>query len=156
MLIAKVRQRTATGKAPGTYDHFVAIEWSLKTMAIAHASPGDRVPRVFERPTDLKELKTYLSSLKGRTMITFEESGTAHWLYLELLDSAERILICDPFQNSLLFHGAKTDKIDARKLCELLRSGLLKEVYHSDSTLYELRLLPERLRRCRSLWYPGS
>lgn len=40
-----------------------------------------------------------------------------------------------------LFHGPKTDKIDAGKLCELLRTGLLKELYHSDSALYELRLL---------------
>ena len=74
-------------------------------------------------------------------MITFEESGSAHWLYLELVDMVESILICDPFQNSLLFHGPKTDKIDAAKLCELLRAGLLHEVFHSDSTLYELRAL---------------
>jgi len=158
MLIRKVTQRTTRGKpaAPARttlagglmagksvveYDHYVAIDWSLKIMAIAHLSGRDQIPRVFERPTDLKELKTYLGSLKGRTIITFEESGFAHWLYLELLDCADRILICDPFQNRLLFHGPKTDKIDARKLCELLRSGLLKEVYHSDSALYELRLL---------------
>jgi len=137
----KVTQQTIIGKVDVAYDHYIAIDWSLKTMAIAHASCRDRIPRVFERPTDLKELKTYLGTLRGRTIITFEESGTAHWLYLELMDYADRILICDPFQNRLLFHGAKTDKIDARKLCELLRAGLLKEVYHSDSTLYELRLL---------------
>ena len=141
MLIRKVRQRTATGKSAVEYDHYVAIDWSLKTMAVAHMSRRDQIPRIFERPSNLKELKTYLGSLKGRTMITFEESGTAHWLYLELVDQADRVLICDPFQNRLLFHGPKTDKIDAGKLCELLRAGLLKEVYHSDSALYELRLL---------------
>ena len=141
MLIRKVRQRTATGKSAVEYDHYVAIDWSLKTMAVAHMSRCDQIPRIFERPSNLKDLKTYLGSLKGRTMITFEESGTAHWLYLELVDEADRVLICDPFQNRLLFHGPKTDKIDAGKLCELLRAGLLKEVYHSDSALYELRLL---------------
>jgi transposase len=141
MLKTKVTQQTIIGKVDVAYDHCIAIDWSLKTMAIAHASRRDRIPRVFERPTDLKELKTYLGTLRGRTIITFEESGTAHWLYLELMDYADRILICDPFQNRLLSHGPKTDKIDARKLCELLRAGLLKEVYHSDSTLYELRLL---------------
>jgi transposase len=141
MLIAKVTQSTAGGKSAVEYDHYIAIDWSLRTMAIAHMSQRGQNPRVFERPTDLKGLKTYLGSLKGRTIITFEESGTAHWLYLELFDYADRILICDPFQNRLLFHGPKTDKIDARKLCELLRVGLLKEVYHSDSALYELRLL---------------
>ena len=141
MRITKVTQHTARGKAAVKYDHFVAIDWSVKTMAIAHMARCDEIPRVFERPSDLKELKTYLRSLKGHTIITFEESGTAHWLYLELSDCADRILICDPFQNRLLFHGPKTDKVDARKLCELLRAGLLKEVYHSDSALYELRLL---------------
>jgi hypothetical protein len=44
-------------------------------------------------------------------------------------------------RNKLLHHGPKTDKIDARKLCELLRAGLLTEVFHSTSALYELRLL---------------
>ena len=141
MLIAKVTQRTARGKLALEYDHYVAIDWSLKIMAIAHMSRRGDIPRVFERPTDLKELKAHLSSLRGRTIITFEESGAAHWLYLELLDVVDRIVICDPFQNRLLFHGPKTDKIDAGKLCELLRAGLLKEVYHSDSVLYELRLL---------------
>ena len=143
MNIRKVTHAENKGKgcAVHDYEHYVAIDWSQKVMAIAHMSLRTEVPRVFERPTDLKELKTYLGSLKGRMIITFEESGFAHWLYLELIDCADRILICDPFQNRLLFHGPKTDKIDARKLCELLRAGLLKEVYHSDSALYELRLL---------------
>ncbi len=123
------------------YDHYVAIDWSLKIMAIAHMSRHAAQPRVFERPSDVRELKNYLGSLHARTIITFEESGAAHWLYLELLDVVERIVICDPFQNRLLFYGPKTDTIDAGKLCELLRAGLLKEVYHSDSALYELRLL---------------
>jgi len=123
------------------FDHYVAIDWSQKVMAIAHMSRREKVPRVFERPTDLKEIKAYLGSLRGRIILTFEETGSAHWLYLELFDHADRILICDPFQNRLLFHGPKTDKIDAGKLCGLLRAGLLKEVYHSDSALYELRLL---------------
>jgi transposase len=127
--------------AKSNYDHYVAIEWSIENMAIAHMTQREDVPRVFERPTDLKELKVYLSSLKGHVIVTFEESGSAQWLYLELSDYADRILICNPFENRLLFHGPKTDKIDAGKLCELLRVGLLKEVYHSDSVLYELRNL---------------
>jgi transposase len=98
-------------------------------------------PQVFERPADVRVLKEYLSSLHGRPIITFEETTTAHWLYLELVDSVDRIVICDPCQNRLLCHGPKTDKIDAVKLCQLLRSGLLKEVYHSSHVLYELRCL---------------
>jgi transposase len=141
MRIEKVARSFDRGKSAVMYDHYVAVDWSLETMAIGHLSRRDDHPRVFERPSDLKELKEYLASLKGRTVLTLEESGTAHWLYLELLDCVERILVCDPFHNRLLCHGPKTDKIDAGKLCELLRAGLLKEVYHSDNGLYELRTL---------------
>jgi len=125
----KVIQRTAGDKVEPEYDHHIALDWSLKIMAIAHMSRHETTPRVFERPASLKELKTYLGSLKGRVILTFEESGFAHWLYLELLDEVDWIIICDPFKNKLLQHGPKTDKIDARKLCQLLRAGLLTEVF---------------------------
>ena len=141
MSVVKVTQTGTRGKLALEYDHYIALEWSLKVMAIAHISRRGHLPRVFERPSNIEELKMYLGSLKGSKIITFEESGPAHWLYLELFDYVDRILICDPFQNRLLFHGPKTDRIDAGKLCELLRAGLLKEVYHSDSALYDLRLL---------------
>ena len=141
MLIRKVTQRDPRSKSVHGYDQYLALEWSLKIMAIGHMSAHEETPRVFERQADLKELKEYISSLKGRKILTVEESGTAHWLYLELVDYVDRILICEPFHNKLLSHGPKTDKIDAGKLCELLRGGLLKEVYHSDSALYELRKL---------------
>jgi len=141
MRIAKLSESFETSKSVKEYDYYIALDWSLASMAIGHMSRRDESPRVFERPSVLKDLKAYLVSLKGRKIMTFEESGTAHWLYLELIDCVDRILICDPFQNRLLCHGPKTDKIDAEKLCILLRGGLLKEVYHSDSTLYELRSL---------------
>jgi transposase len=141
MRVQKVLRRVDSGKSGNRYDHYVAIDWSLKSMAIGRLSRRDEHPLVFERPTDVKELKEYLGSLKGRTILTLEESGTAHWLYLELLDCVEKIVVCDPFHNRLLSHGPKTDKIDAGKLCELLGAGLLKEVYHSDNGLYELRTL---------------
>ena len=53
----------------------------------------------------------------------------------------DKILICDPHQNSLLQNGPKNDKIDAVKLCTLLRNGSLKEVYHTTDELYKLRKL---------------
>jgi hypothetical protein len=141
MFVRKVPRSCDRGKSAILYDHYIAIDWSLKSMAIGHMSRRDDHPRVFERSTDLKELKEYLGSLKGRTILALEESGVAQWWYLELLDCVERIMVCDPFHNRLLCHGPKTNKIDAGKLCELLRAGLLKEVYHSDNGLYELRTL---------------
>ena len=45
--------------------------------------------------------------------------------------SAE-VLVCDPRKNALLKVGNKSDRIDARKLAELLRSNMLRSVYHGD------------------------
>ena len=73
--------------------------------------------------------------------MTIEETTGSHWLYVELLESVDKILICDPYRNSSLKEGAKNDKIDARKLCLLLRSGLLKEVYHTSNEDYKIRKL---------------
>lgn len=123
------------------FDHYVALDWSKKIMAIAHMGRSVESLRVFERPADIKELKAYLRSLTGLIVLTLEETTTAHLLYLALYDSVSRIIVCDPFHNRLLCHGPKTDKIDARKLCQLLRAGLLKEVFHTCDALYELRQL---------------
>jgi len=96
-------------------------------------------PTSIEERADLGELKAYLLNLHGSKLLTIEETTTSHWLYLELYEYVDRILICDPYRNRLLSEGPKTDKIDARKLCLLLRAGLLKEVYHTLDDDYKLR-----------------
>lgn len=139
----KLVETSAKGKCAldKEYDHYIAVDWSSKVMVIARLTPKGSEPQVIERPTDLKELKLYLSQLHGTKIVTIEETTTAQWLYLELRDSVDQIIICDPYRNRLLSDGPKTDRIDARKLCLLLRAGLLKEVFHSADHLYELRRL---------------
>jgi transposase len=67
-----------------------------------------------------------------------EETATSQWLYTELKDYVDRLLICDPYRNKLLNDGPKTDKIDAAKLVHLLKAGLIKEVYHSTDKFLHL------------------
>ncbi len=90
---------------------------------------------------DTRKLKECLKSYPGRKILTLEETTTSQWLYVELKDSVDKIIICDPYRNGLLKDGLKTDKLDALNLCKLLRSGKLKEVYHTTDKLYELRKL---------------
>jgi transposase len=143
MNMRKVTSAPSKGKSLllENFDHYVAVDWSERTMAVAHVSRRRTEPVVFERPADLKSLREYLRTLHGSTILTFEETTTAHWLYLELCDCVERIIICNPYRNRLLSDGPKTDKIDAAKLCLLLRTGAIKEVFHSDDKLFELRCL---------------
>jgi hypothetical protein len=130
------------------FDHYVAVDWSMRTMAIARLTPHGRIPVIMERPTELLGLKKYLRGLRGRKILTLEESTPAHWLYLELRDEVERIILCDPYRNRLLSDGPKNDPIDAGKLCILLRNGLLKEVFHRADRLYELRRLVSAYNDC--------
>ncbi|KAF0143294.1 MAG: hypothetical protein FD143_3442 [Ignavibacteria bacterium] len=124
-----------------SYDHYIALDWSERNMAIARMSKKDAEPKIIDVPSDLKELKIYLGNLKGKKILTIEETTTSQWLYVELYDYADKIFICDPYRNRLLSDGPKNDKIDAGKLCKLLKNGMMKEVYHSTNELYELRKL---------------
>src|ERR671935_159523 len=44
-------------------------------------------------------------------------------------------------RNALLKEGNKSDKVDARKLADLLRTGMLRPVYHGEHGLRTLREL---------------
>ena len=50
-------------------------------------------------------------------------------------------MVCNPRKNALLKAGSKSDRIDARKLAELLRGNHLKPVYHGETGVRMLREL---------------
>jgi len=124
-----------------TYDNYIALDWSQVNMAIARMTKNSKHTKVIDVPSDIDNLKAHLKNLRGKKILTIEETSTSHWLYVELRDYADRIVICDPYRNRLLSEGPKNDKIDADKLCKLLRNGLIKEVYHSSNNIYDLRKL---------------
>lgn len=123
------------------YTHYIGVDWSIKNMAIARMTGKSNKVTVVDVASDVEELKLYLGNLKGGKILTLEETTTSQWLYTELKGHVDRLVICDPVRNHLLSEGAKTDKIDAVKLVQLLRANLLKEVYHSAESFLELRRL---------------
>jgi len=143
--MSKTNLRTKVSKTKWNevdYYNYIAIDWSQVNFALARSTQKQREPKVLLwNKSDIKIVKNYLSQLTGSIILTIEETTTSHWLYVELKDYVDRIIICDPFKNRLLSDGPKTDKIDAKKLCELLRAGLLKEVYHTTDRLYNYRQL---------------
>ena len=54
------------------------------------------------------------------------------------------LVVCNPRKNALLKAGSKSDRIDARKLAELLRGNHLKPVYHGETGV---RMLLRELAR---------
>jgi transposase len=123
------------------YKHYIAIDWSMEVAEIARMTyQCSKIDRRTIKP-EVKAIKGYLDSLGGSKILTIEETTGSHWLYVELYDHVDKIIICDPYHNRLLSEGPKNDRIDAGKLCLLLRSGLLKEVYHSLKQSYNIRKL---------------
>jgi len=121
------------------YDHYIAVDWAQANMAVARVTSTTEKIITHEGPSDLFGLQNYLKSLKGTKILTLEESTGAQWLYTELKSHVDKILICDPYRNHLLSEGTKTDKVDAIKLVQLLRSNLLKEVFHAGDALIYIR-----------------
>ena len=82
-----------------------------------------------------------LHGLSGSLHVTFEEGTCAAWLHDLLKPHVAKVVVCDPRKNALLKAGNKNDRIDARKLADLLRSGLLSPVYHGENGVRTLREL---------------
>jgi transposase len=91
--------------------------------------------------TKAATLLEFLHGLRGELHVTLEEGCWAAWLYDVLKPHVEEIVVCNPRRNALLKEGSKSDKVDARKLAELLRAGLLRAVYHGENGLRTLREL---------------
>jgi transposase len=85
----------------------------------------------------------FIDGLRGDLHVTFEEGTSAAWLYDLLKPHVTRVVVCDPRKNKSMREGNQSDKIDARRLAELLRLNHLTPVYHGE---HGLRTLKELVR----------
>lgn len=84
--------------------------------------------------TTLPALRGLVASVPHPRHVCFEEGPLAGWLYRGLLRDAERVVVCDPRRNAYVGKdGDKDDPIDAEKLNDLFRAGLVREVHQSGS-----------------------
>ena len=83
----------------------------------------------------------FIQGLRGDVHVTFEEGTWAAWLYDLLKPHVTKVVVCNPRKSALLQDGSKGDRIDARKLAELLRGGYVKPVYHGENGLRTLKEL---------------
>ena len=98
--------------------------------------------------TKEKTIRDFVRGLRGTVHITFEEGTQAAWLYDVIRPHVHRVVVCDPRQNKLLLSGNKNDRVDANKLAQLLKGGLVKAVYHGEKStkgLKEMSHVYERL-----------
>src|SRR5271154_1005018 len=83
----------------------------------------------------------FIHGLRGSLYVTCEEGTCAAWLHDLLKPHVTQVVVCDPRKNALLKSGSKNDGIDARKLADLLRNGMLSAVYHAENGVRTLKEL---------------
>ena len=83
----------------------------------------------------------FLKGLRGSLHVTFEEGTWAAWLYDLMKPHVAELMVCNPRRNALLKEGSKSDRIDARKLADLLRSNMVRSVYHGEHGVRALKEL---------------
>src|SRR5262249_50630242 len=91
--------------------------------------------------TKASSILQFIHGLQGELHVTWEEGTWAAWLYDLLKPHVHQVLVCNPRRNALLKEGSKNDKVDAGKLADLLRTGMLRPVYHGEHGLRTLREL---------------
>ena len=96
--------------------------------------------------TKASSILEFIHGLRGELHMTWEEGTWAAWLFDLLQPQVKQVLVCDPRRNALLKEGSKSDKVDARKLAELLRTGMLRPVHHGENGLRTLRELGAVMR----------
>lgn len=74
-----------------------------------------------------------IHGLRGSLHVTLEEGTCAAWLHDVLKPHVAQVLVCDPRKNALIQSGNKSDRIDARKLADLLYLDKLHPVFHGET-----------------------
>jgi len=91
--------------------------------------------------TKASAILEFLDGLRGTLQVTWEEGTYSAWLYDLLVQRISKVVVCNPRKNALLKAGNKSDRIDALKLAELLRGGMLSPVYHGENSTRTLQEL---------------
>jgi transposase len=122
---------------------YIGMDVHKETISIAVMDGAGKVLMESVIETKALTILQFVQGLRGSLHLTFEEGTWAAWLYDLLKPHVSRIVVCDPRKNASMKEGNKNDKIDARRLAELLRLNHLSPVYHGE---HGLRTLKELVR----------
>jgi transposase len=122
-------------------EKYIGLDVHQATISVAVLDCTGKLVMESILETKAETILEFLAGLSGTLSVTFEEGTWAAWLYDLLKPHVANLVVCNPRKNALLQDGNKSDRIDARKLAELLRGGYLKPVYHGENGVRMLREL---------------
>jgi transposase len=123
-------------------EKYIGLDVHQATIVVAVLDSSGRLVMESILETEAATILQFFAGLRGTVSVTFEEGTWSVWLYDLLNPHVDKLVVCNPRKNALLKDGNKSDRIDARKLAELLRGNQLKPVYHGETGVRMLRELP--------------
>jgi transposase len=120
---------------------YIGLDVHLTTISLAVLDAEGKLLMQSVVATHAAAILDFIHGLHGTLHLTFEEGTYSAWLYDLLVRQVARVVVCNPRKNALLKAGNKSDTIDARKLAELLRAGLLSPVYHGETSTATVKQL---------------
>jgi transposase len=122
-------------------EKYIGMDVHQATISVAVMDAGGKLIMECLLETKAATMVEFIQGLHGTLALTFEEGTSAAWLHDLLKPHVSRLVVCDPRKNALLKDGSKSDRIDARKLAELLRTNQVKPVYHGEHGVRTLKEL---------------
>jgi len=122
---------------------YVGMDVHKQSISIAIRNAAGKIVMECVIETKASTILQFFDGLRGDVQVTFEEGTSAAWLYDLLKPHVSKLVVCDPRKNKSMREGNQNDKIDARRLAELLRLDHLTPVYHGE---HGLRTLKELVR----------
>ena len=120
---------------------YIGLDVHQATISAAVLDETGRLLMESTFETKAATILQFVQGVRGSLQVTLEEGTCAAWLHDLLKPHVTKVLVCDPRKNALLKAGNKNDRIDARKLADLLRTGLLSAVYHGEHGVRTLKEL---------------
>src|ERR1700745_2193295 len=121
-----------------TSTKYIGMDVHKESISIAVMNASGKIVMECVIETKASMILQFFDGLRGDLQVTFEEGTSAAWLYDLLKPHVTKLVVCDPRKNKSMREGNQSDKIDARRLAELLRLDHLTPVYHGEQ-LRQLR-----------------
>jgi transposase len=122
---------------------YIGMDVHKESISIAVRNAGGKIAMESVIEAKANTILEFIDGLRGEVHVTFEEGTWSEWLYDLLKPHVKELVVCDPRRNALLKEGNQNDRVDARKLAELLQNNQLRPVYHAN---HGLRAMKELVR----------
>lgn len=111
---------------------YMSLEISTKSFECAVVNESGSLIQRSTLPVSLKAVRDVIQTVKAPLSLVFEEGELAGWLYRNLINDLDQIVVAEPWYNRLIYDtDIKNDNLDAIKLVKLFRGGFIQPVHHT-------------------------